>query len=433
MCPLRLVKAAGTIYACSFESLTRAARQRKSCKSSSWRCYPNELALSIGSRGRGVGGNEICIAVQIQGPHGEVLAHMARTVKNHLKGIEGVFNVETDVDRDEDELHLEIDRQQAQLLGLHPRRVGTTVALAMSERPVTTLTLDDREVVITMHVGNKQQLEAEQLDRLPVAVRNRHLATHVGNLANQHVQRTPANVRLENRVRTTSVTVYTQDRQSLSEIVRDIYARMGRLNFPKGYTWQLGNAYRRFAESERDATFTLGLAIALIYIIMAALFESIVMPLAIMLTVPFALSGVVFVFTITGTNLNQMADLGLLILCGLVVNNGIILVDATNQLRARGVDRIEALIRSGQQRLRPILMTVITTAAGLTPMVAPLFFLDFFGPPERYVAIYGPIGLVVIGGLLTSTVLTLFLLPPVYALLDQGSAIVRQGRRRLQD
>ncbi|PON10336.1 hypothetical protein C2W62_50615 [Candidatus Entotheonella serta] len=122
-----------------------------------------------------------------------------------------------------------------------------------------------------------------------------------------------------------------------------------------------------------------------------------------------------------------------MILCGLVVNNGIILVDATNQLRARGVDRIEALIRSGQQRLRPILMTVITTAAGLTPMVAPLFFPDFFGPPERYVAIYGPIGLVVIGGLLTSTVLTLFLLPPVYALLDQGSAIVRQGRRRLQD
>ncbi len=385
------------------------------------------------SRGRGVGGNEIGVTVQIQGPHGDVLAHMARTVKNHLKGIAGVFNVETDVDRDDDELRLEIDREQAQRMGLHPRRVAATVALAMSERPVTTLTLDDREVDITMHVGDKQQLDAEQLNRLPVAIRGHRLATHVGNLAKQHVQRAPTNVRLEDRVRTTSVTVYTRDRQSLSEIRRDIYARMNRLNFPKGYTWQLGSSFRRFAESERDATFTLVLAIVLIYIIMAILFESIIMPFAIMLTVPFALSGVVLVFTITGTNLNQMADLGLLILCGLVVNNGIILVDATNQLRARGIDRIEALMRSGQQRLRPILMTVITTAAGLTPMVAPLFFPGFFGPPERYVAIYGPIGLVVIGGLLTSTVLTLFLLPPVYALLDQASAIVRQGRRRLQD
>jgi HAE1 family hydrophobic/amphiphilic exporter-1 len=128
---------------------------------------------------------------------------------------------------------------------------------------------------------------------------------------------------------------------------------------------------------------------------MAALFESIVMPLAIMLTVPFALSGVVLVFTITGTNLNQMAALGLLILCGLVVNNGIILVDATSQLRALGVNCVEALIRSSQQRPRPILMTVMTTIAGLAPMVAPLFFPQFFGPPERYVAMYGPIGLVV--------------------------------------
>ncbi len=385
------------------------------------------------SQGRGLGGRELGISVQIQGPNGEVLAHMAHTVESHLQGIEGVYRVETDVDRDDDELRLEIDREQAQRLGLHPRRVATTVALAMSERPVTTLTLDDREVDITMHVGDRQQLDAEQLDRLPVAIRGRRLATHVGNLASRHVQRAPTSVKLEDRIRTTSVTAYTEDRQSLSEIVRDIYRRMARLNFPKGYTWQLGSSFRRFAESEREATFTLGLAIALIYIIMAALFESIVMPLAIMLTVPFSLSGVVLVFTITGTNLNQMADLGLLILCGLVVNNGIIMVDATNQLRARGFGRAEALIQSGQQRLRPIMMTVITTVAGLTPMVAPLFFPDVFGPPERYVSIYGPIGLVVIGGLLTSTILTLFLLPPVYALLDEGSAIVRQGRYRLQD
>ena len=108
------------------------------------------------------------------------------------------------------------------------------------------------------------------------------------------------------------------------------------------------------------------------------------------------------------------------------------LVDATNQLRARGLSRTEALIQSGQQRLRPILMTVITTIAGLVPMVAPLFAPDFFGPAETFVAIYGPIGLVVIGGLCTSTVLTLVLLPAVYSLLDEGSVVMRHVLYQLQ-
>jgi HAE1 family hydrophobic/amphiphilic exporter-1 len=149
------------------------------------------------------------------------------------------------------------------------------------------------------------------------------------------------------------------------------------------------------------------------------------MPLAIMLTVPFALSGVVLTFMLTGTHLNQIADLGMLILCGLVVNNGIMLVDAANQLRARGCSRTDALIQSGQQRLRPILMTMITTVAGLMPMVAPLFAPAVFGPAEAYVAFYGPIGLVVVGGLCMSTVLTLLLLPAVYALVDEGRVVAR--------
>ena len=394
---------------------------------------PERAGISYRVAGaRGLGGQEIGVSVQLQGPNGDVLEHMARTVKAYLQGVEGVYNVETDVDRGDDELRLEIDRQQAQRLGLHPRRVAATVAFAMSERPLATLALDDREVDITMQVGKERQLDAAQLDQLPVTARTRRLAAHVGHLATPYVQRAPNHVRLEDRVRTTSVTAYTTSRQSLSGVVRDIRARMSRLNLPQGYTWQLGHSYRRFADSEREASFTLGLAIVLIYLIMAALFESLVMPLAIMLTVPFALSGVVLAFALTGTHLNQMADLGLLILCGLVVNNGIILVDAANQLRARGFSRVEALIRSGQQRLRPIMMTVITTVAGLAPMVAPLFLPQVFGPPERYVSIYGPIGLAVMGGLLTSTLLTLFLLPAVYALLDQASAIVRQGRRRLQ-
>jgi HAE1 family hydrophobic/amphiphilic exporter-1 len=185
-------------------------------------------------------------------------------------------------------------------------------------------------------------------------------------------------------------------------------------------------------QAQKESTFTLSLAIVLVYIIMAALFESFVLPLAIMLTVPFALSGVVGVFVLTDSRFTQMADLGMLILCGLVVNSGIMLVAAANQFRAKGLSRTEALIQSGQQRLRPIVMTVITTLMGLAPMVAPILFPSFFGPTERHVAIYGPIGLVVAGGLCTSTVLTLLLLPAMYALLDDGIIACRHLRALLR-
>ncbi len=383
-------------------------------------------------RGRGVDGTEVGIGVQLQGPNGEVLARLARVAKEHLRRIPGVYNVEADVERDEDELLLQIDRQQAHRLNLHPRRVARTVAFAMSERPITTMTLDDQEVDITMQVGENGTLSAPQLQRLPVTSRDRRLATHVGNLASSRVQRAPVGVKLEDRVRTSTVVVSTRSGLTRSELGREIYLRLSRLVLPTGYTWQLGRSYRRFTESKSEASFTLGLAVVLIYLIMAALFESLVMPLAIMLTVPFALSGVVLTFALTGASLNPMADLGMLILCGLVVNNGIMLVDATNQLRARGLSRTAALIQSGQQRLRPILMTVITTIAGLVPMVAPLFAPDFFGPAETFVAIYGPIGLVVIGGLCTSTVLTLVLLPAVYSLLDEGSVVMRHVLYQLQ-
>lgn len=376
-------------------------------------------------RGASVSGGQLGVGVQLQGPNGDVLERLALAVKEQLRHIPGVYNVETDVEREEDELLLAVDRQQAQRLNLHPRRVARTVAFAMSKRPITTMTLDDREVDITIQVGKDGAMNADQLAQLPVTGRGNKRSAHLGSLAHTQVQRAPAGVKLEDRARTTTVVVNTRDRLSMREIARDIRRRLARLTFPPGYSWKLGKNYRRLAESERDASFTLGLAVVLIYLIMAALFESVLMPVAIMLTVPFALSGVVLTFVLTGTHLNQIADLGMLILCGLVVNNGIMLVDATNQLRARGLSRTEALIQSGQQRLRPILMTVITTVAGLMPMVAPLFLPGIFGPAEAYVAVYGPIGLVVVGGLCMSTVLTLLLLPAVYALVDEGRVVAR--------
>jgi hydrophobic/amphiphilic exporter-1 (mainly G- bacteria), HAE1 family len=371
------------------------------------------------------------ISVQLQGPHSEVLADLSEQIKTRLSRIPGVFNVSTDVDRGDEELQLTVDRGLAQRRELPTQRVASTVALAVSDRPIATMTWEGQEVEVYLNAGTDGFLSADQLRHMPVSADEERKAVSVGHVVRSRVQRAPTSMSRENRLQTTEVVVRTQDGITMSESARSIRQALASLILPTGYDWQLGRSYRSFVQAQKESTFTLSLAIVLVYIIMAALFESLVLPFAIMLTVPFALSGVVGIFVLTGSRFNQMADLGMLILCGLVVNSGIMLVAATNQLRAKGLSRTEALIQSGQQRLRPIVMTVITTLMGLAPMVAPILVPAFFGPTEYYVAIYGPIGLVVAGGLCTSTVLTLLLLPAMYALLDDGIIACRRLRALL--
>ena len=162
----------------------------------------------------------------------------------------------------------------------------------------------------------------------------------------------------------------------------------------------------------------LGLALLLVYLIMAALFESFIQPLTIMLSIPFAFIGVGIVLRLANQPLSSTSNIGLIILLGVVVNNAIVLVDHINHLRAQGVPRNEAIVLGGRHRLRPILMTALTTILGLLPMVAPLLFPGWLGQPEGRAAQWAPIGLVIMGGLATSTGLTLVVIPTFYSLMD---------------
>lgn len=376
--------------------------------------------------GRTIGGGSPRVTVRLQGPSSEGLASLAEVVKAKLQGGSGVYSVATDVDRGEEELHLKIDPERAQRREVSPQRVAQTVAQAVSDRPTTTLSFDGREVEILLRVGTDRELSAEQLQQMPVATNEASQTVRLGHLVAPHLQMTPASVSRENRLQTTRVVVRTQEGVSMGKAARTIRQHLASLELPDGYHWQLGRSYQRFVESQQESVFSMTLAIVLVFLIMAALFESLVLPLTIMVTVPFALSGVVGMFMLTQTSFNQMADLGMLILCGLAVNSGIMLVEAANQLRAKGLDRTEALIRSGQQRLRPIIMTVMTTLIGLMPMVLPLLLPSMFGATYRHVRIYATIALVVMGGLCTSTILTLLILPAVYALFDDAQQAWRQ-------
>jgi HAE1 family hydrophobic/amphiphilic exporter-1 len=164
--------------------------------------------------------------------------------------------------------------------------------------------------------------------------------------------------------------------------------------------------------------------------VMAALFESLIHPFTIITSVVFAMIGVFLIFWLTGTNLSSISYLGILVVSGLVVNNGIILVDHINQTRRRCEDRREAIIKAGKDRIRPILMTAATTNLGLLPMIIPLFLPSVFGPIEGRAGTWAPVGLAVFGGLTTSTFLTLIILPTLYSLMDDfKNSLVRIFRR----
>jgi HAE1 family hydrophobic/amphiphilic exporter-1 len=196
----------------------------------------------------------------------------------------------------------------------------------------------------------------------------------------------------------------------LGAAVVEAQAIIDRTPMPSGVSAMVSGQNEEMQESFRSMQFALALAIFLVYLVMASQFESLIHPLVIMFTIPLALVGAVLALFITGTTVNVVAFIGIIMLAGIVVNNAIVLVDLINQLRSQGLEKTEAIMEAGRARLRPILMTTMTTALGLLPMAIS------FGEGTE---VRTPMAITVIGGLLVSTLLTLVVIPVVYSLLDR--------------
>ena len=241
----------------------------------------------------------------------------------------------------------------------------------------------------------------------------------------------PLAIRREDRKAT--LDVYGSLQQGAASFLANMGVReaLADVRLPPGYSWSFGRSWSSFRESEESNLFAIGLAMVLMYIIMASLFESFVHPFTILFTVPFSLIGVAGLFYFTGTTLNSMAYLGILVLFGLVVNNGIILIDHINQLRQSGMERNAAIVQGGRDRLRPILMTALTSLFGLLPLTVPFFLPDLFPQSDGRARMWAPVSLAVFGGLTTSTFLTLVILPTVYSYMDDLSTYSLRAARFL--
>jgi len=208
-------------------------------------------------------------------------------------------------------------------------------------------------------------------------------------------------------------------------ISSDVRKVMNTIQFPDGYTWSLGSGWMRFQKSQGESNMAIILALIFIYIIMASLFESFVHPFTILLTVPLALFGVAIIFSASGITLNTTSYLGLLVLFGIVVNNGIILIDHIRILRKSGMSKNESIVQGGKDRMRPIIMTAITTIFGVLPLALPFLLPQFFEAAGKRAQMWAPISVAIIGGLTTSTFFTLIFLPTFYSISDSVTTKVK--------
>ncbi len=390
-------------------------------------------AFSFGRMHR-MGGGEMGVNVELKGDESAVLAMYAEQVKSILSEMPEIQDVESSLETGDEEIHLMVDRRKTEQFGISSQLVARTVASALSTRSVTRYKSDDGEIDVVMQLEEGNDLSLQELQNVHFENRNGEMIPLYA-VADYQYQKGPLSIRRDDRKGTLQVTANAErgGGMFLTEAIRGELE--SQLQLPAGYSFDFGRDWMRFRRGEQDSLFAIILALTLMYIIMAALFESFIHPLTILFCVPFSIIGVAGIFYLTGTTLNSMAYLGILVLFGIVVNNGIILIAHINILRGQGMPRSEAIRQGGMDRLRPILMTAATSLFGLLPLSLPALLPEYFPAAQGRAGMWTPISLAVLGGLTTSTFLTLIILPTVYSYMDDvsrgGSYLIRLVARLL--
>jgi HAE1 family hydrophobic/amphiphilic exporter-1 len=273
----------------------------------------------------------------------------------------------------------------------------------------TDITRSDRTIDIRIRVAERFRDSADAVSNLTV--------THIGSsaiplsaVADVVELEGPAEIRRADGSRIARITANLDDRDLGSATV-EIRAALEDMRWPAGYDWRIGGQEEEMATSFDSMRLAFGLAIFMVYLVMASQFESLLHPFVILFSVPFAVIGVLATMSLFGVTVNVVSLIGFILLAGIVVNDAIVLVDYANRLRRDGLGKLEALVRAGRVRLRPILMTTATTVFGLLPMAIGL---------GEGAELRTPMALTVIGGMVTSTLLTLLVVPAVYTLVDRS-------------
>jgi hydrophobic/amphiphilic exporter-1 (mainly G- bacteria), HAE1 family len=349
------------------------------------------------------------LQIEISGYDLTSLERVSQAVVREMTASDRFTDVRTTVENGNPEIQIVFDQERAAALGLAVRDIADRVAANVRGELATRYTWHDRKIDVLVRSLDTEHASMQEVRDLivnPLASRPVTLEA----VADVSVARGPAEIRRigQERVAVVSANLARGDLGAAAAEARAIIAR---IPMPSGVTAMVSGQNEEMQESFRSMQFALVLAVFLVYLVMASQFESLIHPFVILFTIPLALVGAVLALWITGTSINVVAFIGAIMLAGIVVNNAILLVSLVNQLRAAGMEKTEAILQAGSARLRPILMTTLTTVLGLLPMAIG------FGEGSE---LRTPMAITVIGGLLVSTLLTLVVIPVVYSLLDRG-------------
>jgi HAE1 family hydrophobic/amphiphilic exporter-1 len=349
-----------------------------------------------------------------------VLEELADELERQVRLVDGILSVETDVETGNDEIHIEVDRDKAFKVGVNPDYLAQYVAFTLRRRKISNYQAPGQEIPIYVKSRPEQREYVAQLKNTFIKTAG-GAETNLAALVDLTYHRSFGNIRRENSKSFLEMKIFSGE-EDMKKITGRIEQIFKNFKFPTGYYYEKGQRSRRLEQQNKDFMNALLLSVTFVFIIMGVLFESFILPLSILVAIPAAFVGSFWLLFISGTTLDIMAMIGLVILVGVVVNNAIVLIDLINQYRNTGMTREQAILVAGMHRFRPILMTALTTICGLLPMA--IGNTALIGIP------YAPLGIAMIGGLISSTFLTLFAVPIFYTYFDDlrqfGTKLIRK-------
>jgi len=387
------------------------------------RILPRDAGISMefGER-RHRGGGSGSMHVELIGPDFTRLTELAPRVMDAIRKLDIIEDVTSDLEGGDTQLLVRVNRERAESSGVDSRRVARTIQNSISDRPIGKFKTENKEIDIILNLRDADTLTQDDLRNIALQTSSQRIP--LSAVTEFSYRMGSMSIRKENKKSRLSI-IANANIQGMIKLSEAITAAMATVPFPEGYTWSFGRRWRQFQESQQGTNLAIILALVFIYIIMASLFESFIHPFTILLTVPLALFGVALFFTLTGITLNNTSYLGLLTLFGIVVNNGIILIDHIRTLRGQGMEKAAAIVQAGKDRMRPIVMTAITTIFGVLPLALPVLLPNLFPGAEGRAQMWAPISVAILGGLTTSTFFTLIILPTFYSISDSLTARVK--------
>ena len=344
------------------------------------------------------------VIIEVSGEELEVLETLSEQTKNLLAAVPGVYDIQTSIENGAPEVEVRINRYKAGIYNITISSIVSAISERLEGVDAGEMEHDGEMKDITLKLPDMSYAELENL-----TIQSGDLSVPITEVADIVRGSAPRQINHDNQNRVVKIEAQLQKGTALNKVVKKIDAQLATISLPDGYKFNITGEEEMRKESMANLTFALILSIVLVYMVMASQFESLVHPFTILLTIPLAVVGSIFTFFILGQSLNIMAYIGIIMLTGIAVNDSIILVDAINQLIRAGMPLKEAIATAGQRRIRPIIMTSLTTILALFPLT-----LGF----GESAALRAPMALAVIGGLITSTLLTLVVIPCVYYVFE---------------